>query len=64
VTLAAQAEPTATGEYVELTTDLQTAVQKRFAVEHEFREYKRKVQDDLDEKARLERILRENGIAF
>ncbi|GAA6009896.1 hypothetical protein JCM11491_000856 [Sporobolomyces phaffii] len=64
VTLAAQAEPTATGEYVDLTNDLQTAVQKRFAVERELREYKRKVQGDLDEKARLERILREHGIAF
>ncbi|GAA5901851.1 uncharacterized protein JCM6883_000416 [Sporobolomyces salmoneus] len=64
VTLAAQAEPSATGEYVDLTNDLQTAVQKRFAVEHEFRDYKRKVQHELEEKARLERILRENGIAF
>jgi hypothetical protein len=64
VTLAAQAEPTATGEYVDLTNDLQTAVQKRFAVEREFREYKRKVQTELDEKARLERILRDNGIDF
>ncbi|GAA5879250.1 hypothetical protein JCM16303_003134 [Sporobolomyces ruberrimus] len=64
VTQAAQAEPTATGEYVDLTNDLQTAIQKRFTVEREFREYKRKVQVDLDEKTRLEKILRDNGIAF
>ncbi|GAA5964476.1 hypothetical protein JCM3765_006294 [Sporobolomyces pararoseus] len=64
VTQAAQAEPTATGEYVDLTNDLQTAVQKRFAVERDFRDYKRKVQHELEEKARLEQILRDHGIAF
>ncbi|GAA5936884.1 uncharacterized protein JCM15063_000090 [Sporobolomyces koalae] len=64
VTQAAQAEPTATGEYIDLTNDLQTAVQKRFAVEREFREYKRKVQIELNEKTRLEQILKNHGIAF
>ncbi|GAA5852628.1 hypothetical protein JCM3766R1_000064 [Sporobolomyces carnicolor] len=64
VTLAAQAEPGATGEYIDLTSDLQTAVGKRFEVERELRESRRRLEREVSEKVRLERILRDHGIAF
>lgn len=64
MTLAAQAEPGATGEYIDLTSDLQTAVGKRFEVERELRESRRRLEREVSEKVRLERILRDHGIAF
>ncbi|GAA5903850.1 hypothetical protein JCM5296_005571 [Sporobolomyces johnsonii] len=62
VTASAQAEPDATGEYVELTNDLQRAVSQRFQAERDLREYKRAMQVELDEKAEWGRLLREHGL--
>ncbi|GAA6020403.1 hypothetical protein JCM8202_000056 [Rhodotorula sphaerocarpa] len=62
VHLAAQAEPSATGEYVELTSRLTEAVSARFDAEHQLRLYRRQVQAELDEKERWGRLLREHGL--
>ncbi|GAA6000756.1 hypothetical protein JCM10207_004640 [Rhodosporidiobolus poonsookiae] len=62
VTLAAQAEPDATGEYVDLTLQLRDAVSARFQAEHDLRTYRREVQTELDEKARWGELLRQHGL--
>ncbi|GAA5912911.1 hypothetical protein JCM6882_009511 [Rhodosporidiobolus microsporus] len=62
VTLAAQAEPTATHEYVELTAQLQAAVSGRFQAEQDLRKYRREVQEELEEKARWGELLRQHGL--
>ncbi|BGP13295.1 hypothetical protein JCM10213v2_001214 [Rhodosporidiobolus nylandii] len=62
VTQAAQAEPDATGEYVELTSHLQQAVSARFQAEHDLRRYRREVQAELEEKARWGELLRQHGL--
>ncbi|GAA5826318.1 hypothetical protein JCM11251_007252 [Rhodosporidiobolus azoricus] len=59
---AAQAEPTATGEYIELTTQLHTAVSERYQAEHDLRQYRRQVEAELEEKARWGELLRQHGL--
>ena len=62
VHLAAQAEPSATGEYIELTAQLSQAVAARFDAEHQLRLYRRAVQAELEEKARWAVLLRQHGL--
>ncbi|GAA5916028.1 hypothetical protein JCM8208_007492 [Rhodotorula glutinis] len=54
VTLAAQAEPTATGEYVDLTNQVRASKSAQFQAEHDLRAYRRSVQADLESKVRVE----------
>lgn len=54
VTLAAQAEPTATGEYVDLTDQVRASKSAQFQAEHDLRAYRRSVQSDLEAKVRVE----------
>ena len=54
VTLAAQAEPTATGEYVDLTNQVRASKSAQFRAEHDLRAYRRSVQADLEGKMRVE----------
>ncbi|GAA5979263.1 hypothetical protein JCM10908_002860 [Rhodotorula pacifica] len=56
VHLAAQAEPSATGEYIELTAQLSQAVAARFEAEHQLRLYRR------EEKERWGLLLRQHGL--
>ncbi|TKA57036.1 hypothetical protein B0A53_00992 [Rhodotorula sp. CCFEE 5036] len=62
VHLAAQAEPSATGEYIELTAQLSQAVAARFDAEHQLRLYRRAVQAELEEKAHWAVLLRQHGL--
>ncbi|GAA5850949.1 hypothetical protein JCM8547_009139 [Rhodosporidiobolus lusitaniae] len=62
VTLAAQAEPTSSGEYIELTAQLQAAVSGRFQAEQDLRKYRREVEAELEEKARWGELLRQHGL--
>lgn len=62
VHLAAQAEPSATGEYIELTSQLSQAVASRFEAEHQLRLYRRAVQAELEEKERWGALLRRHGL--
>ncbi|GAA5878601.1 hypothetical protein JCM3774_004078 [Rhodotorula dairenensis] len=62
VHLAAQAEPSATGEYIELTAQLSQAVASRFEAEHQLRLYRRAVQAELEEKERWAVLLRQHGL--
>ncbi|GAA6043638.1 hypothetical protein JCM8097_000848 [Rhodosporidiobolus ruineniae] len=62
VTFAAQAEPSATGEYVELTSRLREAVSARYQAEHDLRQYRREVRAELEEKERWGALLRQHGL--
>jgi hypothetical protein len=62
VTKSAQAEPTATGEYIELTSHLRDAVSGRSQAEHDLRAYRREVQAELEEKERWGELLRQHGL--
>ncbi|GJN87906.1 hypothetical protein Rhopal_000861-T1 [Rhodotorula paludigena] len=61
---AAQAEPSASGEYVELTDKLREAVSARYTAEHELRAYRRQVASELAEKARMAEVLRQHGLSW
>ncbi|BGP05508.1 hypothetical protein JCM10049v2_001314 [Rhodotorula toruloides] len=62
VTLAAQAEPSASGEYVDLVQQLEQSVSARYKTEHDLRVYRRKVEAELEEKARWGELLRRHGL--
>ncbi|GAA5984437.1 hypothetical protein JCM11641_000137 [Rhodosporidiobolus odoratus] len=59
---AAQAEPGATGVYVELTSQLHEAVTARYQAENELRNYRRAMQGELEEKTRWGELLRQHGL--
>lgn len=61
---AAQAEPSASGEYVELTDKLREAVSARYTAEHDLRAFRRQVASELAEKARMAEVLRQHGLSW
>ncbi|BGP22351.1 hypothetical protein JCM10295v2_001230 [Rhodotorula toruloides] len=62
VTLAAQAEPSASDEYIDLVQQLEQSVSARYKAEHDLRVYRREVEAQLVEKAQWGELLRRHGL--